>query len=139
MAIEFKLKWEGIDRMLNRIEKRGRELEPHVAGALHELAEETMTEAKRLTPVDEGVLRASGHVRPPVTEGETVTVTMGFGGPAGSGEGQTRDVGYAVYVHEDLNAHHTVGQAKFLEVPINRVRSAFGRLVAEKIRARGGA
>jgi len=25
---------------------------------------------------------------------------------------------YAIYVHENLQAHHTVGQAKFLEQPL---------------------
>lgn len=27
---------------------------------------------------------------------------------------------YAIYVHEDLTAHHTVGQAKFLEQPLRQ-------------------
>ena len=68
-----------------------------------------MTKAKKITPVDEGVLRSSGHVQLPVQRGSSVEVELGFGGPAGSGEGQLKDVGYAVYVHEDLTAYHPVG------------------------------
>lgn len=83
-----------------------------LANALHQEAETIMTKAKLLTPVDTsphpphaGQLRASGHVLPPVIQGDTVTVTLGFG------------TDYAVYVHEILTSRHPIGQAKFLEQP----------------------
>lgn len=72
-----------------------------LAGALLEEAEEVMREAKLLTPVDTGTLRASGHVQLPIFEENRVRVLLGFGGPAGSGEGQGEDVGYAFRVHEN--------------------------------------
>jgi hypothetical protein len=77
-----------------------------LAAALYQEAETVMTQAKGLTPVDTGALRASGHVEPPVLQGDTVTVTLGFG------------TDYAVYVHENLTARHPVGEAKFLERPV---------------------
>ena len=79
-----------------------------------------MAQAKRLVPVRFGILRASGHVLVPKTHGEHVEVEMGFGGPAGignQGESNRENVGYALPVHENLTARHTVGQAKYLEHP----------------------
>lgn len=39
---------------------------------------------------------------------------------------------YAVHVHEDLEAHHQVGQAKFLEEPARLNRSAYALIIAEQ-------
>lgn len=68
--------------------------------------EAVIAAAKENTPVDTGVLRASGTVLAPKVSGTQVTVEAGFGGAA---------AGYAVPVHERLGVHHPVGQAKFLE------------------------
>lgn len=78
--------------------------------ALVETAEQVMTVSKTdYVPVDTGALRASGHVQPAVWQGAKVEVEFGFGGPAAP---------YALYVHENLTAHHPVGQAKYLESPL---------------------
>ena len=79
-----------------------------VAGVMREEGEDTMTDAKELTPVETGTLRASGHVEGPEIGGNVVTVTMAFGGAASD---------YAAIVHERLDVHHPVGQAKYLEQP----------------------
>lgn len=39
---------------------------------------------------------------------------------------------YAIYVHENLEAHHEVGQAKFLEQPARANKSTYARIVAEQ-------
>lgn len=83
-----------------------RNLPGAVARALYEEAEIEMTEAKQRTPVDQGNLRDSGIVEQPVIAGQEITVRLAFGGPAAP---------YALFVHEDLDAFHTVGQAKYLE------------------------
>lgn len=114
---------EGASRVGQRL-ARVAALEPSVAaGVLYRSAEEILTQAKRLTPVDTGALRASGHVQLPVSEPTRgVGVELGFGGVAGAGnqggESNPEDVGYALIVHEDLLARHTVGQPKYLEVPV---------------------
>lgn len=90
--------------------------------------ETVMTRAKRLTPVDTGALRSSGRVQAPVLESPTrASVTLGFGGPAKV---------YAIYVHEDLNARHRVGQAKFLEQPVREAASRFARNVSAHVSSR---
>lgn len=83
--------------------------------------EECMTESKLLCPVDTGNLRSTGHVQEKV-EGDKVIYELGYGGTAAP---------YAVAVHENLSAHHAVGQAKYLEVPFTKTKeSAPGRIAA---------
>lgn len=43
---------------------------------------------------------------------------------------------YAVYVHEDLTAHHPVGKAKYLTDPLRRLGKVLKGIVAEAL-ARG--
>jgi len=40
--------------------------------------------------------------------------------------------GYALFVHENLTAHHPVGQAKFLEEPARQTSGAIAREALEK-------
>jgi hypothetical protein len=42
--------------------------------------------------------------------------------------------GYSLYVHEDLNAHHVVGQAKYLEQPARQLAPELRRTVAEAVK-----
>lgn len=79
------------------------------AGILREEGEDTMTDSKELAPVEYGVLRASGHVEGPDMTGNVITVTMAYGGAAEE---------YAYIVHERMDVHHPVGQAKYLEQPV---------------------
>lgn len=41
---------------------------------------------------------------------------------------------YAIYVHEDLQAHHTNGQAKFLSEPLEVMRYELGLLVLRRFK-----
>lgn len=95
---------------------------PAAAGrALYHEGERIMTEAKRLTPVKTGALRNSGHV---VAESET-RVVLAFGGAAAS---------YAVIVHENLQARHPLGQAKYLEQPMLSAISGMDARLAADVR-----
>ena len=71
--------------------------------AIHEEGLALDAEAVRLAPVDTGRLRQSHYVKKGTVEGDPERI--GFGAE------------YALPVHEDLAAHHEVGQAKFLEQP----------------------
>lgn len=62
-----------------------------------------LAEAKRRTPVDTGALRASGRVVGPTRASRALVGNIVFDQP------------YAVFVHEHLEVHHRVGQAKYLE------------------------
>jgi hypothetical protein len=78
----------------------------------------------RRTPVDTGALKGSHETSKPEQGGGDVSVTITVGGPAAP---------YAVPVHENLDAHHKVGQAKFLESTIMESRSSMAERIARRI------
>lgn len=41
---------------------------------------------------------------------------------------------YAIYVHENLEAHHPVGQAKFLEQPARENGHRYAQIAADQLR-----
>lgn len=41
---------------------------------------------------------------------------------------------YAVYVHEDLEARHPVGQAKFLEQPMRQLAPVLSQMIADALK-----
>jgi Bacteriophage HK97-gp10, putative tail-component len=122
---EIKIFLEGKDKLIAQLQRlTDAQYIPALSAALFQEGEALIAEAKLITPVDTGALRASGHVLAPEVRGKTVTVQCGFGGPA---------AGYAVYVHEDLTKNHPVGQAKFLEEPAKRRASGMNERVAQRI------
>ncbi len=108
---------DGYDKVTRAASLFGKRAVAELGAALYRQAEQIMTAAKLETPVDTGNLRASGHVQAPIREGQQVSVAEGFGGVAAP---------YAVIVHENLEAHHPVGKAKFLEDPY---RAKLGTIV----------
>lgn len=40
---------------------------------------------------------------------------------------------YAIYVHENLEAFHPIGNAKFLEGPIRRYRGEMAKIIKQKL------
>lgn len=73
--------------------------------------------AKPLVPVDTGRLRGATQV----WERKTLEVTVGA------------HTDYALYVHENMKAHHRTGQAKFLEEPANHYKSDFEDIINKRI------
>lgn len=124
----------GVQELMASLDGVRNRAEANVPKILYRVGEQIMIEAKKQTPVDTGNLRASGHVKLPKWENTWVYVTLGFGGPAGTGAGQTKDVGYAVYVHENLTARHKVGSAKFLERPMLAWASKLEAKIAADLR-----
>lgn len=95
---------------------------PAGKAALMEEAEIVMGLSKLEVPVREGVLRASGHVVPPVIRAGTIFVQAAYGGPAAP---------YALRQHEELDYHHTVGKAHYLSDPFHaREAGLAGRIAA---------
>jgi hypothetical protein len=107
---------------------------PAQAGAaLRAEAEIEMTEAKLRTPVKTGALRGSGTVVGPVEDDGAQVVVLAFGTPV------SVSAAYAVEVHENLEAFHRVGQAKFLESVILESAPYLAQRVAERIQLGAGA
>lgn len=115
MPNTIEIKFENLHKVLASLAQLGADYEHELEAGLYQEAEKVMAASKRLVPVDLGALRSTGHVPPPEKTGDEITVTMAYGGPAGPPF--NKEVGYAVHVHENLRAHHKVGQAKYLEQP----------------------
>lgn len=92
--------------------------------ALFQEAQIEATEAKKRTPVDTGALRASITVNPPKREGRRVFVEIVGGGPTAP---------YGLIVHEDLEAFHKVGEAKFIERTLDESAPFMADRVAKRI------
>ena len=112
----------GLGRLRTTIERKvgGLVKEPG-ARAFRSVVEVWMTEVKRRTPVLTGALRSTGLVQGPALEGGEggeMQIRMVVGGPAAP---------YAAAVHENLTAHHRVGQAKYLESVVAEHKGTFGQ------------
>lgn len=131
------VRWEGLDELQKRLKKSGDDAVRDLARGLTVEAEQIMTEAKRRTPVDQGTLRGSGHVRAPHIRGTRAEVVLGFGGAASA---------YALAVHEHPSRHsppswrgktinwNAAGTGpKFLEGPVNEAGRGFGNRVARHL------
>jgi hypothetical protein len=84
--------------------------------ALYKFENQELTESKKLVPVEHGTLKDSGVADHPEWQGNTLTGEIGYGGAASE---------YALHVHEDLEAFHDDGQAKYLEQPLNESEPYF--------------
>jgi hypothetical protein len=94
------------DNFRSRFTDYARKFPDAVAAALYQEMLIEHAEIQRRTPVDTGALRASEHVETPKIAQNTISCSVVAGGPSAP---------YAVIVHEDLEAFHRVGQAKFIE------------------------
>ncbi len=95
---------EGLEETMAALDAISSRVADAASSALVLEGERIMAESKKQCPVDTGALRASGSV----LEEERGSVTLLY------------PLEYAVYVHEDLEAAHPTGKAKFLEDPVNR-------------------
>lgn len=101
--------------------------------AMYGFATGILNESKKLVPVDTGNLRNSGLVSGQVIKGDTIEVTITYGGAAAQ---------YAQIVHEDMTMDHSPskltavtkrprrGQAKYLEIPVMAAAPKFVRSIA---------
>lgn len=96
-----------------------------------------LASSQGLVPVDTNALRSSGYVTEPVRDINMLSVFIGYGGPAAKinvKTGQSTD-GYAILVHENLEAFHKVGTAKFLEMPFDQAKTGMASRLAAGIRS----
>lgn len=99
------INFEGLDKLTSQLKELPKILQIESNKFNSDIANEILEEAKRLCPVKSGHLKDSGYVR---FDGKGFTV--GFGAE------------YAIYVHENMSAKHTIGQAKFLQTALVNVK-----------------
>lgn len=111
----------GAGDMIKTIQKIASKFPDNVATAIYQEAQIEMTESKRRVPVDTGILRSTGYVDTPVRAGRSISVILGY------------NTEYAIYVHENLEAFHPVGQAKYLESVLNESTPHMMDRIAKRI------
>jgi Bacteriophage HK97-gp10, putative tail-component len=126
----IKATWKGGKAMAKSISNIKFQFPDEVKKALYQEAQAMVVEMKRRCPVDVGPhpphpgnLRASIHAELPQREGRRVWVTVATGVQAP----------YAIYVHEILEYHHPVGQAKFMESVIKEAQPTMNERIAARM------
>lgn len=90
-------------------------------------ADAIMAKAKPLTPIDKGPLAESGAVFPPEWDGETCTVTAGFGTTP-------ETAAYALVQHERTDYRHAPGkQSHYLAEPANEALPGMEERIAARV------
>ena len=118
----------GVVEMSAKLKKFAKEYPKIVGQALKaELAIE-MKESMRRTPVKTGALRDSHVLLGPFYDGNRVNAMISAGG----------ELPYAVRVHENLEAYHPHGQAKFLESTLMESARFMSRRIAARIQFKTG-
>jgi len=128
---------KGTSQMVARLKTLARRFPDHVAAALYQEAQIEVTEMKKRTPVDTrpnqfypyakaphpGQLRNSIHAEEPERRGRSISVTIATGAEAP----------YAIFVHENPDAFHPVGQWKFMESVLNESRAFMAQRLADRV------
>lgn len=115
----------GLDEFKRNLEERIKAAQKAAAAGLYAHANNVMTEAKELSPVDTGVMRGSGYVTIP-EENSNPVVEVGFGGASEA---------YVVKQHEDQSLNHPDGgEAKFLEKALDRNKDKASELIGRFIK-----
>jgi hypothetical protein len=120
----------GAAEMINTMKRIALKFPDKVMTALYQEAQIEVTEMKRRCPVDTtpnaphpGNLRNSIHAEPPERNGRTLSVTVATGVQAP----------YAIYVHENPDAFHPVGEWKFMESVIKESAPHMGARIAARV------
>lgn len=115
----------GIPAMQARIRKAGKSFRLELERALYEEAHVELKEVIIRTPLQYGPLRASEHVEGPFWEGDTAYATIVAGGPAAP---------YALYVHENEEAFHKIGQDHYISSVLEESASFMGQRILKRMR-----
>ncbi len=122
----------GEEKMAAKIQALAIKTPIKAAAALFIEANIEATEVRRRIPVDTGTLRGSTEVSKPNVEAlgigsvavTDIEVAISVGGPGAE---------YAISVHENLDAFHKVGRAKYLESVIMESAPFITRRLAKRL------
>lgn len=104
-------------------------------GATEEACEDIMEESLRQVPRDTETLANSAYYDIKKAKDYGFEADLGYGGTAVNPKTGQSVTEYAAIVHEDLEAHHPIGKAKFLEDPIREYAAEkFPRTVIKHVK-----
>jgi hypothetical protein len=117
-------KLNGKEEMKQKLSSVARNYPDRVGKALYMEMGVELNEVIKRTPKESGDLRSTEKRIGPSQQGKSITVLIVAGGP---------EAPYALIVHEDLEAFHAIGQAKYLESVIMESRPYIGARVARRL------
>lgn len=118
---QIRIRLQGFVELTNRLNRSASQISDTVQNALLDCGNDLQQKAQDLTPVDTGALRSSAFTEADRQNRKKPSVTVGF------------EEEYALYVHENLEAHHNNGQAKFLEQPLRENADRYAEHVKNKV------
>lgn len=110
--------------MRMRVQLFAEGLHEAIGPALQEEMKIELEHARERTPIRDGFLRGSYKLGEIERWGKSVRVGILVGGA---------EAPYALYVHENLDAHHEVGEPKFLERTLRESRPFMAARVARRL------
>ena len=116
---QIRIRLQGFVELTNRLNRSASQISDTVQNALLDCGNDLQQKAVDITPVDTGALRASAFTE--AESGSNPSVIVGY----------TEE--YAIFVHENLEAHHNNGQAKFLEQPLRENADRYAEHVKNKV------
>lgn len=125
--LKFKMRGQG--EMATRVLNISRSSPKRFADGLYEEAKIEAKESERKTPVLSGALAATVRAEEPVLKGRSISCAIAAGDD---------EVDYAVHVHEDLDAYHDNGEAKFIESTLRESAPFMLERIARRIRLKPG-
>jgi hypothetical protein len=126
MPASPKFKLDGVKEMERNISGIVTKFPNDAGAALLNAAEAILALSIRVyVPVDLGPLRASGQTAGPEHTRKLIIVAIAFGSPT---------VDYAVVQHEEPDFQHTVGEYKYLEIPLMQAAGSLAANLARELR-----
>jgi hypothetical protein len=120
-----KARFTGVSEVSGKLREIRMTFPTRMADALMMETEVEATEARRRTPVKTGLLRSTVRAEGPYIKNGVISTAVSAGSAAAD---------YALPVHEDLEAHHRVGEAKFIESTLKESAPHMGRRVARRLK-----
>lgn len=105
----------GDEQLLANLEVKQAEMNDKTANALRKAGGEIIRVAVEKTPLRIGELRGRSFNEGPLKYKDIYIQVFGYEKHNGEWETHENNKPYAVYVHENLEAYHPIGEAKFLE------------------------
>jgi hypothetical protein len=106
------------------------------ADGLLAAAEHILSKSEPLVPVAPiggGYLRDSGKA---LVDGDALRAAVTYITEPANDDGRQGGGDLAVMVHEIMDAHHSVGRAKYLETPFNTEKNAALKFIADGVKAK---
>lgn len=137
------VKLKGLDKVLSNLNVQIKKTKGATMAGLWDAGLQIQGAAQKRVPIDLGNLRGSAYTR--AAGGKMARLQKApdssiASDPSGAVAESTVEIGftayYAAFVHENLEARHTVGEAKFLEHAITDNQAAILEIIKRRAQVR---